>query len=243
MTACFLPSPAFAGWPFRVAYRFPLTGTRRGATVRSSDVINSSGENFDLLQNLTRSTLPGRPATARRPDGRVASASRSALAGCSSLPVPFDSSSSPAADELLQRPLDEGTVLHRPPERLGAASRRALHPAFSPPWMIGDFFYLGFPELWRFQRAFACLETECGALVRATLTQFDPTRRGVRQGPGLGLGQKGGHHARRFNPPVARDSWVTIPPSTGRWLRPRILATTRSAQGLVRNSQSLEPLV
>ena len=221
----------------------PLTGTRRGATVRSSDVINSSGENSDLLQNLTRSTLPGRPATARRPDGRVASASRSALAGCSGLPVPFDSSSSPAADELLQRPLDEGTVLHRPPERLGAASRRALHPAFSPPWMIGDFFYLGFPELWRFQRAFASLETECGALVRATLTRFDPTQRGVRQGPGLGLGQKGGHHARHFNPPVARDSWVTIPPSTDRWLRPRILATTRSAQGLVRNSQSLEPLV
>lgn len=228
MTAGFLPSPAFAGWPFRVAYRFPLTGTRRGATVRSSDVINSSGENSDLLQNLTRSTLPGRPATARRPDGRVASASRSALAGCSGLPVPFDSSSSPAADEFLQRPLDEGT---------------ALHPAFSPPWMIGDFFYLGFPELWRFQRAFASLETECGALVRATLTRFDPTRRGVRQGPGLGLGQKGGHRARHFNPPVARDSWVTIPPSTARWIRPRILATTRSAQGLVRNSQSLEPLV
>ena len=105
MAIGFLPSPAFAGWPFRVAYRFPLPGTRRDATVRSSDVTRGSGKQADLLQMLTPSSPSGRPAPARRPDGRVAAASPSALARGPGLPGSSDTLTALpyAADNLLQR--------------------------------------------------------------------------------------------------------------------------------------------
>ena len=252
MAIGFLPSPAFAGWPFRVAYRFPLPGTRRGATVRSSDVTRGSGKQADLLQTLTPSSPPGRPATARRPDGRVAAASHSALARGPGLPGSSDALTAlpHAANNLLQRLLDEGTAIQRRLYQQDESLRPALDPTFSPPRRSGDSLDLRVPEWWGIQRALAFSDVERGAPIGATLAPFDPTRREVRHGVGLRLGQKGGHPARHFrlparhfHLPVAGNAWVTLPPSTGRWMRPRIPATTRSARGRAGNSRSPELLV
>ena len=122
---------------------------------------------------------------ASTPNCRIASASLSAPAGYSGLPVPSDSSSSSflAADELLQRQLDELTAIHRRLQQLDGTLRPALDPAFPHPPATGNF--LVFPELWRFQRALASLEAECGALARATQTRLDRTRRGIQQLRGL----------------------------------------------------------
>ena len=252
MATCFLPSPAFAGWPFRVAYRFPLPGTRRGTTVRLLDVTRGSGKQADLLQTLTPSSPPGRPATARRPDSRVAAASRSALARGPGLPGSSDALTAlpHAADKLLQRLLDEGTVIHRRLHQRDEPLQPALDSAFPPPRRSGDSLDLRFLEWGGFQCTLAFSDAERGAPVGATLAPFDPTRREVRHGPGLRLGQKGGHPARHFrlparhfHRPVAGNAWVTLPPSTGRWTRPRIPATTRSARGRAGNSRSPELLV
>ena len=139
MATCFLPSPAFAGWPFRVAYRFPLPGTRRGTTVRLLDVTRGSGKQADLLQTLTPSSPPGRPATARRPDSRVAAASRSALARGPGLPGSSDALTAlpHAADKLLQRLLDDGTVIHRRLHQRDEPLQPALDSAFPLPGGAG----------------------------------------------------------------------------------------------------------
>lgn len=163
MAIGFLPSPAFAGWPFRVAYRFPLPGTRRGATVRSSDVTRGSGKQADLFQMLTPSSPPGRPAPARRLDGRVAAASHSALARGPGLPGSSDALTAlpPAADNLLQRLLNEGTAIQRRLHQQDESLRPALDPAFSPSRRSGDSLDLrvlewwGFNAPWRFQRSSA----------------------------------------------------------------------------------------
>ncbi|TVR61985.1 MAG: hypothetical protein EA420_10800 [Candidatus Competibacteraceae bacterium] len=119
---------------------------------------------------------------ASAPDGRVASAAFAAPAGFTSLPVPSDRSRADlSADELLQRQLDALAAIHRRLQELDGALQPALVPAFSHPLMLGDGLYLWLPELRRFQRALASLEAECGALVRATQTRLDRTRRGVRR--------------------------------------------------------------
>ena len=252
MAIGFLPSPAFAGWPFRVAYRFPLPGTRRGATVRSSDVTRGSGKQADLFQMLTPSSPPGRPAPARRLDGRVAAASHSALAR------------EPRPSRVVRRPDRPAPRGGQPPP--AAPQRRDGDSAPAAP--TGRILtararsrVLPFPEERGFprspgsrvvgiQRTLAFSEVERGAPLGTTRAPFDPTRREVRHGVGLRLGQKGGHPARHFRLParhfylpVAGNAWVTLPPSTGRWMRPRSPATTRSGRGRAGNSRSPELLV
>jgi len=118
---------------------------------------------------------------ASTPDCRVASASLSTPAGFSSFPVSPEPALSLAADELLQRQLDELTAIHRQLQQLNGALRPALVPAFPHPLIIGEGLYLWLPELRRFQHALASLEAECGALAQATQTRLDRTRHGVQQ--------------------------------------------------------------
>ena len=124
----FVQFPAFAGWPFRVASRFSLAGTRtrKGAAISSSlSERNGSGGEFNPPQNLTRPDLKWRSAMASTPDCRVVSASLSAPAGFSGFPVSPEPALSPAlslpADQLLQRQLDEWAAVHRRLRRLQAA--------------------------------------------------------------------------------------------------------------------------
>ena len=131
---------------------------------------------------------------ANAPDCRVASASLSAPAGFTGLPVSSDSAlAGLSADELLQRQLDELTAIHRQLQRLDGALRPALAPAFPHPLIMGEGLYLWLPELRRFQRALASLEAECGALAQATQTRLDRTRHGVQQLRGLIEQKEAGH--------------------------------------------------
>jgi hypothetical protein len=97
---------------------------------------------------------------ASTPDCRVASASLSAPAGFSGFPVSSEPALTPAlslaADELLQRQLDELAAVHRRLRRLQAAWPAARPAGFRCP-ANGDF--LLYPTVCRFRRALVALET------------------------------------------------------------------------------------
>lgn len=131
---------------------------------------------------------------ASTPDGRVASASLSAPAGCSGFPVSSEPVSSPAlslaADEFLQWQLDELAAIHRRLRRLRAAWPAAGPAGFRRP-ATGDF--LLYPTVCRYQRALAALEGACGALALETGARLDRVRPGLERLRGLSrTGRAGG---------------------------------------------------
>jgi hypothetical protein len=129
---------------------------------------------------------------ASTPDCRVASASLSASAGFSGFPVSSDSAASSflAADELLQRQLDELAAVHRRLRRLQAAWPAAGPAGFRRP-ANGDF--LLYPTVCRYQRALAALEGACGALALETGARLDRLRPGLARLRGLSrTGRAGG---------------------------------------------------
>ena len=111
---------------------------------------------------------------ASTPDCRVASASLSVPAGFTGHPLSSNSSPFLAADELLQRQLDELVAIHRQLRGLLAPSRSVADPERPPGPRNGDFLLI--PELWRLQRAVASLEAECGTLVGTTQARLNRTR-------------------------------------------------------------------
>jgi hypothetical protein len=175
-----------------------------GATVTSrctrnfSSKKSGSGRCYYTPQNLTRPDLYWRSAMASTPDCRVASASLSAPAGFSGFPVSSEpaltSSSTPdlslAADELLQRQLDELAAIHRRLRRLQAAWP-AAGPADVQRPANGDF--LLYPAVWRFRAALPALVGACGALVHTTRARLDRVRPGLARLRGLSrAGRAGG---------------------------------------------------
>ncbi|MFO1419471.1 MAG: hypothetical protein U1F59_00625 [Candidatus Competibacteraceae bacterium] len=123
---------------------------------------------------------------ASTPDCRVASASLSAPAGFSGFPVSSEPALTPAlslaADELLQRQLDELAAVHRRLRRLQAAWPAAGPAGFRRP-ANGDF--LLYPTVCRFRRALVALEGACGALALETRTRLDRIRPGLERLRGL----------------------------------------------------------
>lgn len=123
---------------------------------------------------------------ASTPICRVA-ASRSALAGSSGLPVPSDSaaSSSVAADEILQRQLDELKAIQAWFARLG----RTLSPYLDgvdldrPP-LAGSLLLA--PALVEFQLRMRAFARRCGRLADRTQRQLNQARRAARRLRGLG---------------------------------------------------------
>ena len=111
---------------------------------------------------------------ASTPDCRVASASLSVPAGFTGHPLSSNSSPFLAADELLQRQLDELVAIHRQLRGLLAPSRSVADPERPPSPRNGDFLLI--PELWRLQRAVASLEAECGALVGTAQARLNRAR-------------------------------------------------------------------
>ena len=135
---------------------------------------------------------------ASTPDCRVASASLSAPAGFSGFLVSSESaltsSSTPdlslAADELLQRQLDELAAIHRRLRRLQAAWP-AAGPADVQRPANGDF--LLYPAVWRFRAALPALVGACGALLHTTRARLDRVRPGLERLRGLSrAGRAGG---------------------------------------------------
>jgi hypothetical protein len=131
---------------------------------------------------------------ASTPDCRVASASLSAPAGFSGLPVSSEPALTPAcsraADELLQRQLDELAAIQRRLRRLRAAWPVAGPAGFRRP-ATGDF--LLYPTVCRYQRALAALEGACGALALETGARLDRVRPGLERLRGLSrTGRAGG---------------------------------------------------
>ena len=122
---------------------------------------------------------------ASTPDCRVASASLSVPAGFTGHPLSSNSSPFLAADELLQRQLDELVAIHRQLRGLLAPSRSVADPERPPSPRNGDFLLI--PELWRLQRAVASLEAECGTLVGTAQARLNRAR------IALGALQKGAH--------------------------------------------------
>ena len=136
---------------------------------------------------------------ASTPDCRVASASLSAPAGFSGFPVSSEpaltSSSTPvlslAADELLQRQLDELAAIHRRLRRLADGWPAAMEPSGPPRPADGDF--LLYPDVWRFRAALPALVGACGALVHTTRARLDRVRPGLERLRGLSrAGRAGG---------------------------------------------------
>lgn len=123
---------------------------------------------------------------ASTPDCRVASASLSAPAGFSGFPVSPEPALSPAlplaADELLQRQLDELAAVRRRLRRLQDAWPAAGPAGFRRP-ANGDF--LLYPAVCRYQRALAALEGACGALALETRARLDRVRPGLERLRGL----------------------------------------------------------
>ena len=119
---------------------------------------------------------------ASTPDCRVASASLSAPAGFSGFPVSPEPSLSPAlslaADELLQRQLNELAAVHHRLRRLQAAWPVAGPAGFRRP-ANGDF--LLYPAVCRYQRVLAALEGACGALALETRAWLDRVRPGLER--------------------------------------------------------------
>ena len=127
---------------------------------------------------------------ASTPDCRVASASLSAPAGFSGFPVSPDPSLFLAADELLQRQLDELAAVRRQLRRLQDAWPAAGPAGFRRP-ATGDF--LLYPAVCRYQRALAALEGACGALALETGARLDRVRPGLERLRGLSrAGRAGG---------------------------------------------------
>ena len=114
---------------------------------------------------------------ASTPDCRVVSASLSAPAGFSGFPVSPEPALSPAlslaADQLLQRQLDEWAAIHRRLQRLQAAWPAAGPAGFRRP-ANGDF--LLYPAVCRYLRALAALEGACGVLALETGARLDRVR-------------------------------------------------------------------
>lgn len=123
---------------------------------------------------------------ASTPDCRVASASLSAPAGFSGLPVSSDSasSSSLAADELLQRQLDELQALQVRFTQLGQTLRPYLD-GVDPdrPRLPGSLLLA--PALVEFQHRMRALARRCGHLAHRTQRQLDQARRGMHKLRGL----------------------------------------------------------
>lgn len=119
---------------------------------------------------------------ASTPDCRVVSASLSAPAGFSGFPVSPEPALSLAADELLQRQLDEWAAVHRRLRRLQAAWPAAGPAGFRRP-ANGDF--LLYPAVCRYLRALAALEGACGVLALETGARLDRVRPGLERLRGL----------------------------------------------------------
>jgi len=118
---------------------------------------------------------------ASTPVCRVA-ASLSAPAGFSGFPVPSDSSSSLASDELLQRQLDELAAIRRRLRQLADGWPDDGTAGFRRP-ADGDF--LLYPDVWRYRRGLAALEGACGALAGTTQARLDRARPGLARWRGL----------------------------------------------------------
>ena len=110
---------------------------------------------------------------ASTPDCRVVSASLSAPAGFSGFPVSPEPALPLAADQLLQRQLDEWAAVHRRLRRLQAAWPAAGPAGFRRP-ANGDF--LLYPAVCRYQRALAALEGACGVLALETGARLESDR-------------------------------------------------------------------
>lgn len=122
---------------------------------------------------------------ASTPVCRVA-ASLSAPAGFSGFPVPSDSSSSLASDELLQRQLDELLAIRRRLRQLAdgwPAATETSGPGDDRRPADGDF--LLYPDVWRYRRGLAALEGACGALAGTTQARLDRARPGLARWRGL----------------------------------------------------------
>ncbi len=260
MPAFFLPSPAFAGWPFWVASPCPLAGTRRGATVGlfrvSSSAKSGSGGYCYTPQNLTRTDLLRRSAKATL-DGRSRSTPSLSLPAAAR-PGPSDPDRPPVdAGALLQSQIDELVVLQARFARLDRAWLPYLLGNAGPdrPRLTGSLLLA--PTLVDFQQRLRALARRCGYLAQRTQRPLDRTQRaasgpvaagpipseGARRWPPLTRMGKTSRTAPRSRPRKTAASCYggyktpsAIPTATGGRIQPRILAKTRSSRGRMRPS-------